>query len=139
MKIKKRFLVLVLMLFTTWGYLTAQVKSGITGKVIDEKQKPVEFATVTLFKAGDLILVKTTMTSEQGEYKFDLAAGKYIVSVTAVGYKKVSSKEINKTEQSEIKLPDIVLFADSKTLNEVTVIGKKPFIEKRADKTIVNV
>jgi hypothetical protein len=119
--------------------LQAQTKINITGKVTDEKQKPIEFAPVALLKAKDSVLIKTAVSDSIGNYRFETAeTGDFLISVSSFGYKKAFSNKISNTTQ-DITVPAIVLIAESKTLSEVTVTAKKPFIERRADKLIVNV
>jgi hypothetical protein len=45
--------------------LTQQVEAQyqVTGKVLDEKQKPAEFATVALLNAKDSSMVKANLTN----------------------------------------------------------------------------
>src|SRR4030095_4102113 len=64
----------------------------------------------------------------------------YFVTVTNVGYNKVSSKAFEiSSSQSSIVLPALLITEQAKDLAGVTVTAKKPFIETKIDKTIVNV
>lgn len=115
--------------------------SRITGYVVDEGQKPLDYASISLLKAKDSSLVKTAFSDLAGKFSFEsLAEGNYLVSATMVGYKKVFSKPVaisgvNSTAEVE-KLQLNIL---SKTLKEVTVLAQKPFIERKMDKLVVNV
>lgn len=113
----------------------------ITGIVKDGSQKNIHSATVSLLKAKDSSLVKFAATNSLGEYEFlNIADGKYLVSVTSVGYGKVLSREFEiSVSNSSVNLPVLVMNEQAKGLTGVTVITKKPFIETKIDKTVVNV
>jgi outer membrane receptor protein involved in Fe transport len=101
----------------------------------------MESATVTLLKATDSSSVKFTVTGKTGEFEFvDISEGKYLVSVSSVGYDKVVSSIVTiSAEQSDISTGVITLAETSQKLSGVTVTAKRPFIETKIDKTIVNV
>ncbi len=140
MKSLKTCCFIAILLLVLTNCLNAQVKFKISGKVIDDKQRPVEFATVNLLKTSDSSIIKTTLTKETGEYKLESTdKGSFVVSVTAVGYKRNLSKEITLIGEAEIKVSEIILISGSQNLKEVTITAKKPFVERRADKMIVNV
>ena len=61
--------------------LSAQVRS-ITGKVIDEKSRPVKGASIRLLNTNI-----GTVTNQDGEFRIDNSFdGKYLVQVSAIGY-----------------------------------------------------
>jgi iron complex outermembrane recepter protein len=120
----------------------AQNKIGkISGNVIDDKQNSVEAATVTLLRNKDKGLSKVGVTDKAGSFEFEnIAEGEYIVSVTAAGFGKINSKPFTITTTSPaVKLDAFQLSPAAKTLGDVTVTGKRPFIETKIDKTVVNV
>src|SRR5437762_8232982 len=89
---KKIFTLLcIAMLFAS--AIIPQTKQGkINGTVKDGDQKAIHSATVSLLKAKDSSLIKFAATNKNGEYEFvDVADGKYLLSVTNVGYTKVLS------------------------------------------------
>ncbi len=103
---------------------------------VTNAERPIATATVSLLKA-DSTFLRSELTDDKGSYKFDkLAAGNYIVAVLAVGYTK-QSLPVALTKNTE--LTAIALQPVSKELKEVTVSGKKPYIEHELGKTIVNV
>jgi iron complex outermembrane recepter protein len=120
----------------------AQPSTGkISGQVIDGSQKIIEAATITLLKAKDSSVAKITAAGKEGRFVFEnLTYGSYIVSITAIGHQKAFSEivELNTTNNS-ISLKTIELIPVSKTLNAATVTGRKPLIEQKIDRTIVNV
>ncbi|MFL5787626.1 MAG: outer membrane beta-barrel protein, partial [Flavisolibacter sp.] len=118
---------------------SAQTTGKISGSVMDGSAKRLQSATVSLLKAKDSSLVKLAVTDKAGQYEFlNIKAGKYLLSVTSVGFSKKFSDEFE-INGNDITAPDLVINQRSKDLNEVTVTAKKPFIETKIDKTIVNV
>jgi outer membrane receptor protein involved in Fe transport len=127
------FLLLLLFLFTTG--LQAQT---ISGKITDDKQKPVKGATVLLLKQSDSSLVKSQLSNNEGVFVFsELVPGKYLVKVNVVNQKMMLIPA--ELADAGIQLGTISLEPEAKTLKEVTVVSKKPFLEQKADKLIVNV
>ena len=126
-----------LFLSTAFAQNTGKINGSITGK----GAKATEAATVSLLRAKDSATVKISAADKDGKFFFEnLADGKYIVAITAVGHRKSYSEliEIN-TQQQEVELPVINLEPVSKELAGVTVTAKRPLVEQRIDKTIVNV
>ncbi|HEY0058022.1 MAG TPA: TonB-dependent receptor, partial [Flavisolibacter sp.] len=118
----------------------AQNGGKVSGSV-SEAEKPVEGATISLLRSKDSSTVKLAASDKQGRFQFDeVADGKYLVSVTAVGRQKTFSPvmEITPAQQS-IQLPVINLAPASKDLAGVTVSAKRPLVEQRIDRTVVNV
>src|SRR5437870_453554 len=89
---KKNFTLLgIAILFSS--AIIAQTKQGkISGSVKDAEQKTVPSATVSLLRVNDSSLVKFAATNKNGVYEFnEVADGRYLLSVTSVGYNKVLS------------------------------------------------
>ena len=124
------------------GQTNAQAKSGqIKGFILDAANKPISSVTVSLLKSADQSLVKTAITGKDGSYEFaGIHPGSYVVSSSSVGYEKASSKAFEVTETSGIvEAGTLQLNPSAKGLSEVTVTAKRPFIETKIDKTVVNV
>ena len=61
----------------------------ITGTVKDSASKPVPFATIVLVLATDSTAIKSTTCNAEGHYYLPIKkAGKYWLTVSAIGYKK---------------------------------------------------
>ena len=87
---KKYFLLFsVLFVFLT-EQLTAQTNIGkISGIITDDKQKPIDGATVTLLKSKDGALVKVSVSDKNGRYEFEkISFGEYIITTTVTGFQK---------------------------------------------------
>ena len=122
--------------------LPAQEKTGvISGTVTDQARKPVEAATVQLLTAGSNVLVKSAVTNKQGVFEIEkLAAGKYLISISAVAFAARSGIAAELTAGKMIvQLPAIQLANSTKELGAVTVTARKPLIEQKIDRTVINV
>lgn len=117
----------------------AQNAPKVGGQVIQSGNKPVEFATVTLLKAKDSSLVKGAIADIEGKYEFEqVKQGKYLVAAVAVGMNKRYSP-VFEVAASPVKVPAVSLETVTKALKGVDVTARKPFIEQKADKMVVNV
>lgn len=111
----------------------------ITGVVTDESGKPVNGSTVSLLKENDSAVVKYTATTADGKYQFErVANGTYILQTTYVGHRIAYTKPVQMAD-GELVLPDVRLEKVNASLGEVVVTAKKPMVEVKADKTILNV
>jgi iron complex outermembrane recepter protein len=135
---KKLFTPSIAILFS---FIIHAQNGKITGSVNDASMKGIHSATVSLLKAKDSSVTKFVATGKDGEYEFlSIADGKYFVSVSSVGYTKVASAPFEiSSSNSTINVPALVVSEQVKDMGGVTVTAKKPFIEARPDKTIVNV
>ncbi|KAA2239655.1 TonB-dependent receptor [Chitinophaga agrisoli] len=113
----------------------------LNGQVTQAGNKPVEFATVTLLKAKDSSLVKGAIADVNGRYEFEnIKQGRYLVAAAYVGMTREFSKPFEVTgANATMEVAPVTLAVDAKNLKEVNVTAKKPFIEQRADKMVVNV
>ncbi|MFD2937522.1 TonB-dependent receptor domain-containing protein [Spirosoma flavum] len=113
----------------------------ITGHLADEKQQPVEFATVAVLKAADAALVKATYTDAAGQFSFDgLADGTYKITISYVGYTSMTTPIFTLSAgQPVVKIGSIALVPQSKQLAEVVVTGQKAVIEQKIDRMVLNV
>jgi iron complex outermembrane receptor protein len=110
----------------------------ITGVVADAAGKALESVTASLYKAGDSSLVKISATNKDGRFLFeDIEKTKHFLSFTATGYQPVSI--IINPETAAFVTDTVRMLTATDVLGAVTVTSKKPLVELRADKTIINV
>ena len=104
-------------------------------KVVDAKNNPVGFANISILHKIDSIKITNAITDSIGITKISLAPkNAYIISVSAIGYKKYS-KDYFINEQSSIA---IKLTEDPTQLNEVVVRSTKALIRQEDDKSVVD-
>lgn len=136
---QSQLLLACLILFFSSFTLNAS-SSTLKGVVKDQNNKPISFVTVMILNSKDSTLVKGDVTDEKGQFQFDqLSNGNYILSSSNVGFQKYYSKTITINENNKETIENIVLKPNDKSLKEVKVMGKKPMIEVKADKTVFNV
>lgn len=90
----------------------------LQGRVTDENNDPIEFASVSCLKQG-----KMTMTSIKGEYSMQLhSADSVVIKFSMIGYK--AKTRVLRRPRGKQTL-QIVLHSDENQLGEVTITGKK--------------
>lgn len=118
--------------------LAAQTAVNISGN-ITTSGKPVEAASLSLFKGKDSVLIKIEVSDKEGNFEFsNIKPGNYFLQADVLGYKKYKLSAIEVTDKN-IKLDAIKLEPEEKQLAEVNVTAARPFIENKIDKTVVNV
>ncbi len=133
---KKLIYLLSFILLSSFGF----AQNGIVkGKIIDEEGQALEYANVLLLNAVDSTLYKGGLSEEGGKYVFErVTKGSYIVSTSMVGFGKAITGIVISDGNGIIEIPTLQLTNGIK-IDQVTVTAKKPFIELKADKMIVNV
>jgi len=112
----------------------------IQGIVKDELSTPVEFATIALISSVDSTLVKGVLTNEKGAYIIDMVmAGNYKIMTSYLGYESVYTDPFILTDGNKLATIDINLLARGILLKEAVIEGKRPFLEQKADRLVVNV
>ncbi|MDF2386241.1 TonB-dependent receptor [Nostoc ellipsosporum NOK] len=120
--------------------LAVNAQTRISGQVQDESGKPLPAATITLRHSADSAMAKIEMTAADGRFSLDsLKPGDYFVSITSVGFQPVNSQLIALKENSPAQLPIFRLAPEAKAMGGVTVTAKKPMVEMKAGKMVVNV
>ena len=127
-----------ILLFSTL-VVNAQQKPGkVNGKVVDEKLAELPFAQVFLKRTADSSLVKAVLADDRGQFSFEVADGKYFIEVRMMGYATVYSK-LFEIVNSETGVLDAIQMQPTATqLASVNISAALPFLERRADKLIVN-
>lgn len=102
----------------------------------DSRQQPLIGATVQLALQSDTTRRVSGLTDTLGVVQLSLQAGQlYRLTATSVGMKPLQQGIRPTSAQTRFRF---VLQADTKTLNEVSVIAKKPLLRQEDDKTIVD-
>jgi hypothetical protein len=120
----------------------AQQNGTISGTVQAPDKSSIAGASVSLYKTSDSSLVKITAAGGDGTFSFSsLRIANYFLRISAIGYVNYSSSAIVITaEQANYALPVIVLSrAVAGDLGGVTVTAKRPLIERKIDRTVINV
>jgi len=126
---------LIFTLFTSLGFS----QSMLTGRVLDENNDPVFFATVALYNAQDSSLVAAESTDDNGIFNISkIKDGNYYAVASMLSYGDVTVGDIN---FPAMKGQEVVfnLLPDANLLTTIEIKDKAPLLEQRADKLIVNV
>jgi iron complex outermembrane receptor protein len=124
--------------------LTVQAIGQRNGKVsgfLSNNAKAIENASITLLKAKDSVLVKAAVSDKNGGFIFEnINYGTYLVVVNNIGFQRYLSPVITlSADKPDITLGTISIEPTVNSLGEVTVTSRKPFLEMKADKMVVNV
>lgn len=125
--------------FSLVGILPSQAQTAVKGRITNEQNGPIEYATVLLRQAQDSALVTGGTTTNAGVYFFGaVKPGQYIVTAQFVGYISASLTLNVEDEKDSLTLPDLVLKEDAQMLKEVVVQGQKPLFEQDGERIILN-
>ncbi|MBC7588052.1 MAG: carboxypeptidase regulatory-like domain-containing protein, partial [Chitinophagaceae bacterium] len=130
-----KFFTLCVFLFST-AFVQAQRISGV---VKDEQGKSIGGSSISILKENSTNVVKMAVSDNEGKFLFsNIAAGKYFIMVSNIGFVDAKSA-VFEVGSNEISVPEFKLKKAAKQIEGVTVTSKKPMIEVKADKTILNV
>lgn len=125
-------------LFSTM-ILNAQQKPGkISGDVVDENSVALPFVQVILKNSRDSSTIKAVLADDKGHFAFEIPAGKYLIELKMMGYGIVYSKVFDIASAQTESLGVIQLKPVATQLAAVSISAPPPFVERRADKLIVN-
>lgn len=127
-----------LLLLLTQSAYSQSAKDSIFITVLNEKQQPLEAATIELLRATDSSLVKTALTDAKGNaLLLKIATGTYTLVISYTGY--ATQILNNYTIPSSKKTTAVILQPGSAELANITVTARKPFIQHEQGKVLVNV
>lgn len=140
-KIKLLLLFVMLSLFSFLGTVYAQSAGGkLRAVVVGQDSQPVGAASISLFRKPADVLLKGTLSKENGEIELlAIPEGKYMLQVSSIGYAVYRSSEMTLNTGDFKMLDTIRLQVENKVLSEAQVVGRKPLIESQLDKVVLNV
>lgn len=128
--------VLILFLMAALTAFTAPAQE-VTGFIKDAQGTPLTGATISLLK--DSSVVKLAVSKDKGAFSFSgIADGTYRLSASHVGFAPLVSAPFTVSGKS-VTVPDLQMSKASADMQGVVVTAKKPMVEVKADKTILNV
>ncbi|RYZ20869.1 MAG: TonB-dependent receptor [Chitinophagaceae bacterium] len=129
-----RKIIASLLLVASAGAAQAQ---AVAGRVQDADGKPLSGVTISLLR--DSSVVKLAVSDAAGAYKFDgITNGRYRVNASSVGFTPAPSAPFE-AGTGTIDVPALALRRASGEMAGVTVAVRKPIVEVKADRTVVNV
>jgi len=144
----------ILLLFTiiSLSVLTAKAQLGgvgggssivgkVAGTLVDSvSKKPLDYASVSIFRATGTAPINGVLSDEKGNFKIDgLHPGSYKIRISYVGYPDKFVTGIVTTDSKPDKNLGVVIVApSSKTLKEVSITGAAALVENKIDKIVYN-
>ncbi len=113
----------------------------VTGNVMDSiSKKPVEYATITLFRDGNKKAVNGTVTSKDGQFNLNaVEPGTYKIVVESIGYLPYTINAISVNKKNPVtNIGNAVLSKSQQTMQNVTVTASAALIENKIDKVVFN-
>lgn len=136
---ERLFKQLLVMLFIAFCSFANAQDAGlkVSGKVVDQDNIPLSFASVRAFQLADSSFVTGNVTDTDGKYTLQMSQGSYYLEIGFLGmqpqYKKLSQ------QSGTIDIGVVKLSVSSTTTSEVSVIGDKSIAELKLDKRVYNV
>ncbi|WP_298473824.1 TonB-dependent receptor [uncultured Maribacter sp.] len=133
-------LILFITLLIACSFQLAGQSSSIKGQLLDESKQAIVFANVALYKTKDSSIVKGVISDENGIFKLkDVAQGSYYLIASYLGFSDSKKENIQISAQEHIDLGILTFKNAAITLQETIVIGNRPMVETKPDRTIFNV
>jgi len=99
---------------------TQKIARKVTGKVVDCRGRPVEFANIALLSATDSLFINGGVSNENGDFVIPCDVRQLLVKVTCVGY-----RTLWRTVSTE-NIGTVRLTAESYAIKGVVVKGERP-------------
>ncbi|MDN3549822.1 TonB-dependent receptor domain-containing protein [Mucilaginibacter aquaedulcis] len=105
-----------------------------------ESNEGAEAATIVLLKAADSSVVRSSLADRSGAYVFSgIKPDSYLLLATSIGCSKVYSGPYKVADDANITASNIILKLINSQLQEVQVIARRPYIEVKPGKVVLNV
>ncbi|RZA00373.1 MAG: TonB-dependent receptor [Sphingobacteriaceae bacterium] len=146
----KRFYILFILCFFTAIAANAQVPVGssgpsivgrISGTIIDSvTKKPVEYATISIYRSGGKAPISGGLSDEKGNFKLDnVKAGSYKIGFSFIGYPTKFIDPVTTTlSKPDFNMGTVHIAPSAQALKEVEITGQASLIENRIDKIVYN-
>lgn len=130
----------ILVLFVLCNNQKASCQSKVKGNIRDASGSPLAYANVLLLNVKDSAFIKGEIADESGNYLFNnVVSGEYFCEVSMVGYPNAYSSKFKVMDKQEVIDVENLVLSESITLQSVEITAKRPFLEKKIDRTVVNV
>jgi hypothetical protein len=130
----KRFFSYFLFIISLSSFSQHSILSGV---VLDINNVPISYSNIVVYNTSDLSFVAGTTSDNDGEFKFEnLKLGNYTLKISFIGYEE-ARRFVN--FDKSIKLGAILLKEQLETLDDVTIIAKRPTVNRMVDRLVFNV
>ncbi len=119
------------------SYVMVGQSFGLTGKVRDQKNEVIPFASVFLLQSSDSVLVKGTSADEIGNFEIeDIPKGLYLLQASYIGW---TSENMVLDISNNITIGALIIAQQSEELDEVVVTANRPQVQRKVDRLVFNV
>ncbi len=128
-----------LLFFTSWFFYLSVFSQthSISGRIVNEKGKPIEFAPVTVHPSSESTAVKGTITRPSGDFKIDgLKINTYQITVQMLGF---TDWTWELSLSADLTLEDIQLQISSEALETIEVRAERPSLESHLGKKVLHI
>ncbi|WP_419213168.1 outer membrane beta-barrel protein [Maribacter sp. X9] len=109
----------------------------LRGEVRNQYREPIAFASVFLLTVTDSTLVKGTSADENGSFSItNINEGLYFLKASYVGQ---ISENLTIEILRDTKIGAVIIEQHVEELNEVTVSGNRPVVDRKVDRIVFNV
>ncbi len=134
-KIKSSFL-LFLAIIINHSITIAQIK----GKIVDDQNTSLEYATAALYNQEDKTLVTGVITNTEGVFLIEnIKKGTYYLEASFIGYTPKIIKNLDITNTNTLQDLGIISLELGKQLDEVVVQGERATVINKIDRQIFDV
>jgi hypothetical protein len=117
-----------------------EAQSTIHGNVAFLNHEPAANASTLLLHAKDTSLVKAIVCDKDGTYHFNnVTEGNYMIAASFSGYRQAYSNAFTIHKNENATIDALTLTEQSGVLKNVTVTAKKPLLEQKIDRLVINV
>lgn len=95
----------------------AQQKVNVSGKIVDQQNNAVPYASVTFSNKANKLFSDAALTDEKGAYQLQLSPGNYDISIEAIDFKK---SMLNKQISAAGNLGNFTVISESSSTNGKT-------------------
>jgi hypothetical protein len=124
----------------TFFVFMAQGQIIVKGIIRDESGNVVPYASASLIAGRDSLLVKGSLTDDQGFYTIEnVSPGEYRILASFIGYTNIYSDKFELKSSNQTATVDINFINKGILLDETVITAKRPFLEQKSDRLVVNV
>ena len=121
-------------LFTSLGF---SQQFRISGSVNDTSNNPIAYANVVIINTNNSVDLKGSTTDEEGVFKIEnIDNGNYTIKISFLGFEDYS-KELKLIDNIDLGI--VTLKESLQELDGVTIIAKRPTINRKVDRLVFNV
>ncbi len=119
------------------GQLALGQSYGLSGKVRDQKNEAIPFASVFLLRSSDSVLVKGSSADDYGSFEItNIPEGLYLLQASYIGW---TSNNMVLDISKDITIGAVIITQKSEELDEVVVTANRPQVERKVDRLIFTV